>query len=131
MSICKILIIDDDEDDVELLTEAFTKSGVDRIHYVYSAMQAFIYLQTLPHESLPKLIITDLYLPGITGAEFLKDLKEMEPYKHIHVVILSSKKSDQEIERYRQMGALDYQFKPSSFDEYVAIATDIKKKAGV
>lgn len=45
MDDCKILIIDDDEDDVGILTEAFTACGVDSIHYVFSAMQAFMYLQ--------------------------------------------------------------------------------------
>jgi len=131
MVLCKILIIDDDEDDVEILSQAFTESGVDGVHYVYSAMQAFIYLETLEHTCLPKLIVTDLFLPGITGAEFLKDLKGMELYKNIHVVILSSIKSDKEIDRYREMGALDYLIKPSSYDEYVKVAADIKSKAGV
>jgi CheY-like chemotaxis protein len=131
MVLCKILIIDDDEDDVEILADAFTESGVNGVHYVNSAMQAFIYLQSLEANCLPKLIVTDLFLPGITGAEFLKDLKLMELYKHIHVVILSSVKSDREIERYRELGALDYHAKPSSYDEYVKVAVNIKNKAGL
>jgi CheY-like chemotaxis protein len=128
---CKILIVDDDEDDVEILVDAFTKSGVDSVHYVSSATQAFIYLQTLELIFLPKLIVTDHFLPGITGAEFLKDLKGMERYKHIHIVILSSVKSDSEIERYLELGALDYVLKPNSFADYVRVAADIKSRAGL
>ena len=94
MAGCKILIIDDDEDDVELLSEAFLQCGVDEVHYVFSAMQAFLYLQEMEHDCLPKLIITDHFLPGLTGAEFLKDLKGMEKYKHIHVIVLSTVKTD-------------------------------------
>ena len=70
MANCKILIIDDDEDDVEILADAFTQCGVDGVHYVYTAMEAFAYLEEVEHECLPKLIVTDLYLPGITGAKF-------------------------------------------------------------
>lgn len=128
---CKILIIDDDEDDVEILSDAFMQCGVDGIHYVFSAMQAFIYLEQVADACLPKLIVTDHFLPGITGAEFLKDLKGMEKYKDIPVIVLASTKTDKEIERYKEMGALDYLVKPISYDEYVKVAADIKKKAAL
>lgn len=131
MADCKILIIDDDEDDVEILVDAFTKSGVNGVQYVHSAMQAFMYLQQVAVDCLPKLIVTDHFLPGITGAEFLKDLKAMDKYKHIPVIVLASTKSDKELERYRQMGALDYMIKPVSYDEYVQVATDIKSKVEI
>ena|SRR5215212_4443670 len=124
----KILIIDDDTDDVEILSDAFSKSGVESVHYVHSAMEAFIYLEQLEAGEMPKLIVTDMYLPGITGAEFLVDLKKMKPYKDIHVVVLSTIKSAVEIERYKQMGALDYLQKPSSYEEYLQVAERIKKR---
>ena len=124
----KILIIDDDTDDVEILSDAFSKSGVESVHYVHSAMEAFIYLEQLEAGEMPKLVVTDMYLPGITGAEFLVDLKTMKPYKDIHVVVLSTIKSGVEIERYKQMGAVDYLQKPSSYEEYLQVAERIKKR---
>jgi len=131
MTDCKILIIDDDEDDVEILGEAFTNCGVDGVHYVYTAMEAFIYLQQVAQDCLPKLIVTDHYLPGITGAEFLKDLKKMDKYKNIPVIVLATTKSDIEIEKYREMGAIDYVIKPVTYDDYKKVAADIKSKAGL
>lgn len=129
MPICQILIIDDDNDDVEILAEAFTRSGVQKVHYVYTAMQAFNYLQEVDKdEDLPKLIVTDLYLPGISGAEFLTDLKKMERYKHIPVIVLSTVKSDREIERYKQMGAKEYLRKPTSYQEYLEVANYMKEQ---
>lgn len=129
MNSSKVLIVDDDTDDVEILAEAFTQSGVESVYYVHSAMQAFMYLQSVDKkENLPKLIVTDLYLPGITGAEFLKDLKGMDRYKHIHVIVLSSSKTEKQIEEMKHMGAEDYLIKPSSYDEYIKVATDIKNK---
>ena len=109
---CKVLIVDDDRHDVEILAEAFTQSGVESVHYVHSAMQAFMYLQSVVEKhNLPKLIVADLFLPGITGVEFLKDLKGIEKYKHIHVIVLSSFKAEKEIEKFKQMGADDYLLK--------------------
>ena len=128
MADCKILIIDDDEDDVGILAEAFAQCGVDGVHYVFTAMQAFMYLQDVAPDCMPKLIITDHFLPGMTGAEFLKDLKKMEKYRHIPLVVLATTKTDKEIERYREMGALDYLIKPSSYDEYVKVAAEMKSK---
>lgn len=129
MEACKILMIDDDEDDVEILANAFLQSGVNAVHHVKTAMQAFMYLETVAYECLPKLIITDNFLPGISGKEFLADLKRMEKYQHIPVVVLSTSKTDDEIEDYQKMGILDYVIKPSSYDEYVTVAKNIMAKA--
>ena len=127
--LCDILIIDDDLDDVEILSDAFTKSGVRCVHYVHTAMEAFIYLQQVSYkEELPKLLITDHYLPGITGAEFVTDLKTMPLYRHIPVIVLSSTKTKKEIERYKQMGVEEYLVKPTSFEEYVEVAKQMKQK---
>ena len=126
---CKILIIDDDTDDVEILAEAFQSSGVDSVHYVHTAMQAFIYLESVENkENLPKLIVTDMYLNGITGHEFLTDLRSMEPYKHLPIVVLSSQKTDQQIEKAKQLGALDYMEKPNNYADYIKVAENIKRK---
>jgi CheY-like chemotaxis protein len=125
---CKILMIDDDEDDVEILANAFLQSGVNSVHHVKTAMQAFMYLESVEYECLPKLIVTDNFLPGISGIELLADLKGMEKYKHIPVVVLSTSKADEEIEEYQKIGILDYVIKPSSYDEYVKVANNIKAK---
>ena len=129
MSKSKILIIDDDTDDVEILADAFTQSGVESVYYVHSAMQAFMYLEGIKkEEDLPKLIVTDLYLPGITGPEFLADLKKMDKYKHIHIIVLSGTKSEKEIENLKELGSIDYLVKPHSYDEYVQVAKEITSR---
>jgi CheY-like chemotaxis protein len=126
---CKILIIDDDVDDVEILAEAFLQCGVCDVHYVYTAMQAFSYLESVSRrEDLPKLIVTDMHLPGITGQEFLADLKQMEPYKHITILVLSTTKSPYDIEVARKLGAAEYLVKPNSYKEYQKVAAEIADK---
>lgn len=132
MTPCKILIIDDDRDDVEILADAFQKCGVDSVHYVYTAMEAFIYLETLlSRKDYPRLIITDMYIPGITGAEFLIDLKMRHPYKEIPVIVLSTSKAEREIEQARLLGAQSYLVKPNTYDEYMKVAGDITSRVGL
>jgi CheY-like chemotaxis protein len=94
-------------------------------------MQAFMYLQEKVHDCLPKLIIADQFLPGMTGAEFLNDLKQMDKYPHISIIIMTTTKSEKELKRYREMGALDYLVKPVTYDDYIKVAADIKSRAGL
>ncbi|HEX8331879.1 MAG TPA: response regulator [Segetibacter sp.] len=131
MKHCEILIIDDDKDDVELLSEAFSKYGVQHIHHVTSVPEAYKYLEEVHPECIPKLIITDLYLPMITGDDFLKQIKSTEKYKDVHVVILSSVRVDSELVRLKEMGASDFLAKPMSYDEYLEMASEIKSKVGL
>jgi CheY-like chemotaxis protein len=62
MADCKILIIDGDGDDVGVLSEAFTQCGVESVHYVFTAVQAFCTC-TKEYVHLPKLIVTDHLCP--------------------------------------------------------------------
>ncbi|WP_018615805.1 response regulator [Segetibacter koreensis] len=128
---CDILIIDDDIDDIEILTEALNESGVEKVHFVYSPKEAFQYLDEVHPAYMPKVIVTDFYLPATTGAEFLADIKKMDKHKNLKVLILSSEKSEKEIDKFREMGAVDYLVKPSSYHDYLGVAVGIKNIAGV
>jgi hypothetical protein len=54
----------------------------------------------------PNLIITYNFFLGISGQEFLADLQRMEKYKHIQVVVLSTAKTEEEIEKYYKIRIL-------------------------
>jgi CheY-like chemotaxis protein len=131
MKHCDILIIDDDYDDVEILTEVLNKGGMDNVHYVHSAKEALQYLEDTYPDCIPKVIVTDVFLPGVTGAEFINQLQAMDQFKDIKVVILSSAKSPKQIEMLRELGHLDYFVKPNSIDEYHHIVESIRGKITV
>ncbi len=67
MKYCEVLIIDDDFDDIEILMEVLNKSGLEKVHYVYSAKDAFQYLEDVFPDCIPKVIVTDLHLPVLTA----------------------------------------------------------------
>lgn len=70
MNACKILVIDDDEDDVEILANSFLQSGVDAMHHVKTAMEAFMYLETAEQECLPKLSLPIIFYPVFRERSF-------------------------------------------------------------
>lgn len=129
MGSSKILIIDDDIDDVEILADAFTQSGMDNSHYELTATKAMDYLeQCIENNELPGLIVTDVYLPGIDGTTLVQELKQTDRYKNIDIVVLSSIKKEEDVEKYKQLGAIDYLEKPSSYDQYLKLASYIKER---
>jgi len=128
MNQCDILIIDDDSDDIEILSDVFIKNGIKKIHYEKSAPLALNYLQTFTNKAdLPCLIVSDLYLRGMDGGEFLQTIKALPDLQHIPVILLSTQCTARDVEKYRNMGARDFIVKPSSYDDYIKLGASIKK----
>jgi CheY-like chemotaxis protein len=120
MFTCKILIVDDDPDDREILIDTLKESGVQQVYGVGSAQEAFAFLQGIKEEQyLPKLIVTDLNMPGINGQELLNALKEMSRYRHIPVIVCSTSSSPVDMKNCLSSGAKDYLTKPTEFAGYL------------
>ncbi|KAL9262255.1 Two-component response regulator ARR3-like protein [Drosera capensis] len=58
------------------------------------------------------LIITDYCMPGMTGYELLKKIKESSAFREVPVVIMSSENINTRIDRCMEEGAEDYIVKP-------------------
>ena len=68
-----ILIIEDDQDDQEMLQEAFTELGVrNKLLFFDKTKKAFDFLKTTSEK--PFLILSDINLPQQTGVEFKREV---------------------------------------------------------
>ena len=79
-----MLIIDDDEIVVLLIKHLFQKK-----YFVYTANDGAEALDHLSKGLVPDLIISDLMMKNITGAEFIKQLYNNKLYEKIPVIIIS------------------------------------------
>ena len=118
----RILIADDDEDDVQLTKECFidTKLPVD-VKEVGDGQLLIEHLQELKKSqggNLPQLILLDLNMPRKNGLEALKELKEDSMLCRIPVVIFSTSKAARDIEKAYELGASCFVSKPSSLEEW-------------
>ena len=115
----KILLVEDNPDDVELTLRAFRKVNlVNDMDVVIDGEAALKYLKE--HESgLPVVVLLDLKLPKIDGLEVLKRIRAAEPTRLLPVVIMTSSKEERDLIDGYRFGANSYIRKPVNFEQFV------------
>lgn len=117
-----ILLGEDDIDDEEFLKEIF--SSVDNsfsLIFIRDGKRVIDYLDGLPDDQLPCLIILDYNMPALNGAEILWEIKTRPKYADIPKIIWSTSPSDMYRKKCMEAGADDYVIKPSSVNELLEI----------
>lgn len=129
----KILLVEDNQNDVELTLEALgehnlanavevARDGEEALDYLYQRGR----FASRPAGN-PVVILLDLKLPKVDGHEVLRTIKADEKLKLIPVVILTSSREERDlVEGYRH-GANAYVVKPVDFHEFL----DAMKTFGV
>ncbi len=127
-----ILIADDDENDVFFLRRAFERAGLRPDLFVArDGQEAIDYLGgTSPFANrsrypFPGLLLLDLKMPRLTGFDVLAWMRDRPECKELAVVVLSSSFQEEDIRKARQLGADEYQIKPSDFQALVDLVKDL------
>ncbi len=105
----KILIVDDEEDILEVISYNLSREGY-KVICIASGEDA---LKKIRFE-LPNLIVLDLMLPGLDGLEVCKELKNGPETSHIPIIMLTAKDEESDIVTGLALGADDYITKPFS-----------------
>jgi CheY-like chemotaxis protein len=117
-----ILIADDDLEDQEFLADRFRNlNPTAAIKCMDNGFVTLSWLEDQPDDQLPRIIVIDYKMPGLTGAEVLRVLSESR-YNGIAKVVWSNSNNKQYIDECMTKGAIKYFVKPSSkqeFDELV------------
>lgn len=98
----KIMLIDDDKLSIFLTHQLLLVQGfVEDIKIFNSASKALFFLQKVaPSDYFPDVILLDLVMPEMDGAEFLKQVNMgLDKHKKIKVCILSNSLNQQLIEK--------------------------------
>ncbi|KAL5214937.1 hypothetical protein ABZP36_004089 [Zizania latifolia] len=105
-----VLAVDDSSVDRAVIAKIL-RSSKYRVTTVESATRALelLCLGLVPNVNM---IITDYWMPGMTGYELLKRVKESSKLKEIPVVIMSSENVPNRISRCLEEGAEDFLLKP-------------------
>ena len=120
-----ILLIEDNAEDVEITLRAFQKHRIaSKIHVVRDGEEALECLFSTGRYAerglceRTRLIILDLKLPKVDGLEILQRCKTDPRTKHIPVVVLTSSREEQDLEKSYDYGANSYVVKPVEFPQF-------------
>jgi signal transduction histidine kinase/ligand-binding sensor domain-containing protein/DNA-binding response OmpR family regulator len=118
-----ILLVDDNEE-----LRSFLKQTFEKHYFIYEAADGKSGL-SMATEHVPDLIISDVMMPGMTGIEFCKLIKEKFETSHIPFIILSAKDAiDAKIEGM-ESGADFYFAKPLSMELLMLTVNNIFEQA--
>jgi two-component system, cell cycle response regulator len=107
----KILIADDSIVSRHLLEATLRKWGYD----VQVACDGAEALDLLQRQDAPSLIILDWMMPGMTGVEVCKQIRQRASEPYVYILLLTSKSQKEDLIEGMEAGADDYITKP--FDQ--------------
>ena len=125
-----ILLVEDNPDDVHLISRAFRKANIETpLEVAEDGDQAVNYLSGIDDadgsEVTPVLILLDLKLPRRSGFEVLAWIKRHARLRRVPVVVLTSSKTSTDIERAYDLGANSYLAKPLRPEGLLSMVTQI------
>ena len=129
----RILVAEDELNDVLLLQRAFAGAGVKApIYFARDGQEVMDYLQGKPPFDnpvecpLPNLLMLDLKLPRVSGFEVLEWLRGHPRLNRLLVVVFSESGEPRDVTRAYSLGANAYIFKPRETDELVRIVERVQ-----
>ena len=112
----KILVVDDEQDVKTLFEQRFRKemkSGEMEFVFAFSGEEALKYLGTMTHEAV--LILSDINMPGMSGLELLRHIKEKHHEPPPVVMMITAYGDAENYNTAMQLGADDFLTKPVDF----------------
>lgn len=110
-----VIIVDDDENDLLLVRRLLEKSGVAHpvLEFVESEdALAVLKASALTHAQQPHLtpclLITDVKMPGFSGFDLIKAMREVPELKEVKVAVISGSDDPRDLRRATELGALGY-----------------------
>ncbi|GAB4031942.1 MAG: hypothetical protein Fur0012_09860 [Elusimicrobiota bacterium] len=115
----KILMIEDSKKTSLILKEVLEKTG-----YIVFLEQDGVSGLSAARREKPDLILLDLLLPKISGFDVCKNLKQDNSTRHIPIIILSTMYNQENMEKMKVLGAVNFLKKPYRLEE---LLLEIKK----
>jgi two-component system chemotaxis response regulator CheY len=129
--VCRVLIIEDDQDDVFLLERALDKAQrvlsrkIETQHVDNGQDAVFLVSREDQTDTLPDALILDLNMPKLDGIQFLRSLRKSLLLKDLPVFVLTTTTAPAIHAEAIRAGADNVFLKPNDAEALHAIATEI------
>jgi CheY-like chemotaxis protein len=121
----ELLLVEDNEDDIVLIEEAFAESKLMNVLFkVRDGEEALAYLRQegpYTHSRKPGLVLLDINMPKKSGFEVLQAMKADPRLQALPVVMLTTSDRDDDVVRSYSGGACSYIRKPMSLEQFVQV----------
>jgi len=104
----RILLVDDDQELVDLLRDAFERDGRFEVHTANNGFGAGMKVKELR----PDLVVLDVMLPDINGKEVCQRVRSDESLDSVKIICISGMVEQDKVEELRAAGANDFLQKP-------------------
>ena len=128
----KILLVEDNPDDVVLTMRALKRNNiVNEVVHAADGEQALDWLfcrgdhAGRDPDDVPAFILLDLKLPRVDGIDVLKAVRSDARTRLLRVVVLTTSREDQDVAESYSQGANSYIRKPVDFDEFIRVVGQI------
>ncbi|MCE9553310.1 MAG: response regulator [Planctomycetes bacterium] len=111
----KILVVDDDVELVELITEVLERDGRFEVRSVNNGFDAGMMVK----DYQPDLIVLDVMLPDINGKEVCQRVRSDKSMDSVKIVCISGMVEDDKVDELKAAGANDFMRKPFEVDRLV------------
>jgi excisionase family DNA binding protein len=109
----KVLIVDDDAEIVELISDILTRDGRFDIRTASSGYEAGMVTQ----QFRPDLILLDYMLPDVNGNVVCQTIRSNPEFENTKIIIVSGVIKQEEIDQLLKSGAEDFVRKPFTISE--------------
>ena len=112
----KVLVVDDETDVQALFEQRFRKelrNGEIELNFAFSGEQAMEYMNAHNQEAV--LILSDINMPGMSGLELLRQIKEKFELPPPIVMMITAYGDDENYNTAMSLGADDFLTKPVDF----------------
>jgi excisionase family DNA binding protein len=112
----RVLIVDDEPDVRELLTDVLVRDGRFEVRTAATAYEAGMATQ----EFRPDLILLDFLLPDVNGNAVCRTVRGNPTFENTRIIIVSAVVRPEEIDELLAAGADDFMKKPFDIDKLIA-----------
>lgn len=124
----RVLVIEDNADDCELLLRQLHKSGMDgHVKFIADGQQALNFLTgpTAPSAQNLIAVFLDLRLPSLSGLELLRQMRSRDGFHAVPVIVMTSSINPNDLEECRKLGVANYVSKPVTFTAFSKAVADV------